>query len=171
MMQDIQRIAMEPTAEDRDWFPDFAGNGNWRDTLLDAWANHRDESFIRQYLSPALIRKWRFFVLADDAKESHYEVASIHNEQGYKKIRAALAHSYDVGASRLDIQVVDVDLLGERHLRLQHKVRDGALLEDGSCDATLRHMRELWGYNVSLVGIDAETGATLYEKSSDEPAE
>ena len=40
-----------------------------------------------------------------------YEVASIHNERGYEKIRAALAHSYDVGASRPDIQVVDVDLL------------------------------------------------------------
>ena len=43
MMQDIQRISMEPTAEDRDWFPDIAGNGDWRETLLDAWANHRDE--------------------------------------------------------------------------------------------------------------------------------
>ena len=88
MMQDIQRISMEPTAEDRDWFPDIAGNGDWRETLLDAWANHRDELFIRQYLSPALMRKWRLFVLADEAKESHFEVASIHNERGYEKIRA-----------------------------------------------------------------------------------
>ena len=88
MMQDIQRISTEPTAEDRDWFPDIAGNGDWRETLLDAWANHRDESFIRQYLSPALIRKWRLFVLADEAKEPHFEVASIHNERGYEKIRA-----------------------------------------------------------------------------------
>ena len=37
--------------------------------------------------------------------------------------------SYDVGASRSDIQVVDVDLLGDRHLRLQHKVNDGIVLE------------------------------------------
>ncbi|WP_245466423.1 SpoVR family protein, partial [Mesorhizobium sp. M7A.F.Ca.MR.245.00.0.0] len=65
MMQDIQRISTKPTAEDRDWFPDIAGQGNWREVLLDAWAEHRDESFIRQYLSPALIRKWRFFVLGD----------------------------------------------------------------------------------------------------------
>jgi stage V sporulation protein R len=67
MMQDIQRIATAPTAEDRDWFPDIAGHGDWREILLDAWANHRDESFIRQYLSPTLIRKWRFFVLGDAA--------------------------------------------------------------------------------------------------------
>ena len=164
MMQDIQRISTAPTAEDRDWFPDIAGRGDWRDTLLDAWANHRDESFIRQYLSPALIRKWRLFVLADGADEPHYEVASIHNERGYARIRSALAQSYDIGASRPDIQVVDVDLLGDRHLRLQHKVKDGIMLEGQSRDATLRHIRNLWGYEVSLAAIDAGTGATLSER-------
>ena len=166
LMQDIQRISTQPTAEDRDWFPDIAGNGNWRETLLDAWANHRDESFIRQYLSPTLIRKWRFFVFADAAKEPHYEVGAIHNERGYEKIRAALARSYDIGANRSDIQVVDVDLLGDRCLRLEHKVNDGIVLEESSRDATLRHIHKLWGYDVSLVGTDAETGATLYERSS-----
>ncbi|TJW44580.1 MAG: SpoVR family protein, partial [Mesorhizobium sp.] len=166
MMQDIQRISTEPTAEDRDWFPDIAGNGDWRETLLDAWRNHRDESFIRQYLSPALIRKWRFFVLADTASEPHYEVQSIHNERGYEKIRAALAHSYDIGASRPDIQVVDVDLLGDRHLRLHHNVKDGIMLEDSSRDATLRHVRSLWGYEVSLAAVDAQSGATIHERST-----
>ncbi|TGQ96958.1 SpoVR family protein, partial [Mesorhizobium sp. M1C.F.Ca.ET.204.01.1.1] len=112
MMQDIRRISTEPTAEDRDWFPDIAGRGDWRETLLEAWADHRDESFIRQYLSPTLIRKWRLFALADRADEPHLEVASIHNERGYEKIRSALAHSYDVGANRPDIQIVDVDLRG-----------------------------------------------------------
>jgi stage V sporulation protein R len=167
LMQDIRRISTEPTEEDRDWFPDLAGKGDWRATLLDAWANHRDESFIRQYLSPTLIRKWRLFLLSDTASEPHYEVTAIHNERGYEKIRSALAHSYDIGASCSDIQVVDVDLLGDRHLRLEHKIADGILLEDGSRDATLRHIRRLWGYKVSLAGVDANTGAKLYERLSD----
>ncbi|WP_292380447.1 SpoVR family protein, partial [Mesorhizobium sp.] len=110
----------------------------------------------------------RLFVLADGADEPHYEVASIHNERGYSKIRSALARSYDVGASRPDIQVVDVDLLGDRHLRLQHKVKDGIQLEDESRDATLRHIRSLWGYDVSLAAMDAETGAVLSERSTKE---
>ncbi|RVD47647.1 SpoVR family protein, partial [Mesorhizobium sp. M8A.F.Ca.ET.023.02.2.1] len=171
MMQDIRRISTKPTAEDRDWFPDIAGHGNWREVLLDAWADHRDESFIRQYLSPALIRKWRFFVLGDAADQPHCEVASIHNERGYEKIRAALAHNYDVGANRPDIQVVDVDLLGDRHLRLQHKVKQGILLEDTSRDVTLRHIRRLWGYEVSLAAVDAETGLTVHERSTSQIAE
>ena len=166
MMQDIKRIATEPTAEDRDWFPDIAGNGDWRATLLDAWANHRDESFIRQYLSPALIRKWRLFVLGDAAGEAHYEVGPIHNERGYEKVRTALADSYDIGATRANIQVVDVNLLGDRRLRLQHNVKDGVVLDEESRDATLRHIRKLWGYEVSLVGIDLQTGTTVYERST-----
>ncbi|WP_157015493.1 SpoVR family protein [Mesorhizobium xinjiangense] len=171
LMQDIQRISMEPTSEDRDWFPDIAGNGNWRETLLEAWANHRDESFIRQYLSPALIRKWRLFVLADEAQSSHFEVTSIHNERGYEKVRGALAHAYDIGTKRPDIQVVDVDLLGDRQLRLAHTVRNGLILEGKTRDTTLRHIRKLWGYEVSLVGRDADTGATLYECATDEAAD
>lgn len=166
MMQDIQRIATEPTAEDRDWFPEIAGKGDWRAILLDAWANHRDESFMRQYLSPALIRKWRMFVLSDAADERFYTVASIHNERGYERIRAALAQKYDIGTSYSDIQVVDVDLLGQRHLRLQHRVNGGILLESASCDATLRRIHQLWGYDVVLEGVDAQTGARIYERSS-----
>ncbi len=168
MMRDIQRIATEPTAEDRDWFPEIAGAGDWRMILLEAWANHRDESFIRQFLSPALIRKWRMFVLSDAANERHYDVAAIHNERGYEMIRSNLAQRYDIGANHSDIQVVDVDLLGQRHLRLQHNVNDGILLESSSCDATLRHVQTLWGYEVSLQGVDARTGATLYERSGRE---
>ncbi|RUW85018.1 SpoVR family protein, partial [Mesorhizobium sp. M8A.F.Ca.ET.023.01.1.1] len=89
----------------------------------------------------------------------------------YEKIRAALAHNYDVGANRPDIQVVDVDLLGDRHLRLQHKVKQGILLEDTSRDATLRHIRRLWGYEVSLAAVDAETGLTVHERSTSQIAE
>ena len=166
LMQDIQRICTEPTSEDRDWFPRIAGNGNWRETLLDAWANHRDESFILQYLSPAVIRKLRLFVLADEARESYYEVASIHNERGYEHVRTMLAQSYDVGASRPDIQVVDVNLLGDRQLRLQHNIKDGVLLDESTRDATLRHVRHLWGYDVSLAGIDLAHRRTLYECST-----
>lgn len=168
MMQDIQRICTEPTAEDRDWFPEIAGNGAWRETLLDAWTNHRDESFILQYLSPAMIRKFRLFLLTDSSGDNYLEVASIHNERGYQAVRSALARSHDIGANQQDIQVVDVNLLGDRQLRLQHNVKNGILLEETSRDATLRHIRHLWGYDVSLVGVDAETGEELYECSTDD---
>src|SRR5476651_1164433 len=33
MMSDIRRICEQPTPEDRDWFPEFAGKGDWMGTL------------------------------------------------------------------------------------------------------------------------------------------
>lgn len=171
MMRDIQRICMEPTAEDKDWFPDFAGNGDWRATLIDAWASHRDESFIRQFMSPALIREMRLFSLREESSDPYYEVTAIHDERGYERVRSKLADSYDVGMTQPDIQAVDADLKGDRKLRLKHTVHQGGTLVEQSRDATLRHVQRLWGHEVSLVGVDAQTDKTLYEISSKDLAE
>ncbi|HEX3673434.1 MAG TPA: SpoVR family protein, partial [Rhizomicrobium sp.] len=85
MMTDIKRIAMEPTAEDRDWFPQFAGNGDWVGVLKDAWANYRDESFIEQFLSPKVIRDFKLFALADEAEAPALTVSAIHDDAGYRR--------------------------------------------------------------------------------------
>jgi stage V sporulation protein R len=33
--------------------------------LRNVWANYRDESFVRQFLSPNLIRKFRLFAVSN----------------------------------------------------------------------------------------------------------
>ena len=99
MMQDIRRICETPTDEDREWFPDIAGRKDWPAVLRDIWANYRDESFIRQFLSPRLIRQFRMFALADKASDPKVRVEAIHDAEGYRHVRSKLADSYDVGAS------------------------------------------------------------------------
>ncbi len=150
MMQDIQRICVAPTDEDREWFPDIAGRDDWGAVLRDVWANYRDESFVRQFLSPRLMRKFRLFALSDTASESSVRVEAIHDAEGYRRLRSALADSYDVAANEPDIQVVDVDLLGDRPLVLRHATRDGVGLAEAGREATLSHIRRLWGYEVRL---------------------
>ena len=78
-------------------------------------------------------------------------------------MRRILARNYDVGVADPNIQIVDVDLRGDRHLRLEHSVRDGVPLSEKSRDEVLKHIRVLWGYEVGLVGIDAESGEKVYE--------
>jgi stage V sporulation protein R len=163
MMEDIRRISTAPTAEDKAWFPDWAGNGDPWGTLRDAWANYRDESFILQYLSPALIRKMRLFHVHNDAEIPHMEVAAIHNERGYRAVRQALAHGYDISQLEPDIQVVDVDLAGDRRLILHHRATDRVLLDENDARMVLRHVANLWGYEVRLVEIDAATETALRE--------
>ncbi|MBO1073342.1 SpoVR family protein [Roseomonas marmotae] len=161
MMNDIKRICTEPTSEDRYWFPEIAGNGDPYGTLRSIWATHRDESFVLQYLSPKVIRDFRMFHVSATAGEGHAEVRSIHNEDGYRAVRRELSRSYDLSVHEPDINVVDVELLGDRRLILSHAVYDGRLLESGSASACLSYIRDLWGYPVRLQEHDASTDRLL----------
>jgi stage V sporulation protein R len=42
-------------------------------------------------------------------------------------------------------------------------VHNGIPLAEKSRDQVLKHLRVLWGYEVSLEGIDAEDGKQIYE--------
>ncbi|MBV9531284.1 MAG: SpoVR family protein [Bradyrhizobium sp.] len=156
MMQDIERIVANPQDEDREWFPEIAGCGDVMDVLRGIWANYRDESFIGQFLSPNLIRQLRLFHLHDDPEErAGIKVDAIHNERGYRRIRRELARQYDVGYIDPNIEVVDVDLAGDRRLMLRHTVLKGAQLNEQDAKRALQHLADLWSYDVSLVEADA----------------
>lgn len=166
IMEDIERICHDPTEEDRDWFPDFAGCGDHMAVLRDVWANYRDESFILQFLSPKVMRDFRMFHIIDDAAQPRIRVDAIHDERGYRRLRRALAKQYDVAWLDPDIQVVDVDLDGDRRLRLQHRVLDGIVLEEADAARVLGHLADLWGYDVLLEEIDADSGGKLKEHAA-----
>jgi stage V sporulation protein R len=153
MMTDIKRICEEPTAEDRDWFPAFAGKTDWRPVLKDAWANYRDESFIEQFLSPKLMRDFRFFALHDRSSDPALKVSAIHNEQGYRRIRSQLAASYDISNTDPNIQVVGAALRGDRTLTLAHHRHRGVPLHEPTKELVLQHIERLWGHNVVLEDI------------------
>jgi stage V sporulation protein R len=161
MMRDIARICTGPTEEDRVWFPDIAGNRDPIGTLHYAWSNYRDESFILQYLSPAVMRDFRMFRLLDDTSNHYLLVDAIHDEAGYREIRRTLASSYDPAETVSDIQVTDVDLEGDRRLMLTHHTRAGRLLSKEDAQATLQHIASLWGYEVVLEEVDTFADSRL----------
>jgi stage V sporulation protein R len=165
MMQDIRRVCENPTDEDRAWLPEIAGQGDWIGVLKDGWANHRDESFIRQFLSPELMRKMKFFHLNDDSK-SDLVVKSIHNERGYQTVRTKLANQFDVVQNEPEIEVVDVNLDGDRKLILQHRVYSGILADEKDTAMVLKHLADLWGYEVTLAEVEAQSGAVLKQHSA-----
>ena len=163
MMQDIERICTQPTAEDRGWFPDIAGSGDTMAVLRDVWANYRDESFISQFLSPHLIRQWRMFHLVDDPDQPELLIEAIHDERGYRRLRRSLSRHYDVGWSDPDIQVIDVDLAGDRRLILHHHVLNRTLLHKDDAQRVLQMVANLWGYAVVLKEVEPATGAIFQE--------
>ena len=169
MMEDIERICRAPTEEDRQWFPDFAGCGDPMPVLRHGWAEFRDESFVLQFLSPALMRKLRLFHLVDDSGQPVLRVDAMHDERGYRRVRRALARQYDPAWQDPDIQVVDVDLGGDRKLVLEHRVASGRLLEEQEARQVLRHLASLWSYDVLLREVDPASGASLREHAVSPP--
>ncbi|VIO78719.1 SpoVR family protein [Bradyrhizobium ivorense] len=155
MMQDIERIVSNPEDEDREWFPDIAGKGDVEGVLREIWSNYRDESFINQFLSPALIRRFRMFHLHDNPAESAgIRVDAIHDERGYRRVRRELSRQYDVGFVDANIEVVDVDLDGDRRLLLRHTTVKGAQLNETDTKRVLQHLADLWSYDVALTEVD-----------------
>jgi len=155
MMRDIRRICEAPTDEDRHWFPDIAG-GDWLKVLDFAMRNFKDESFIAQYLSPKLIREFRLFTVADHASKSWLEIDSIHNEEGYRRVRRLLAQHYNRDVSMPDIQVVRYERDTDRSLVLRHLIHRNRPLVSSEATEVLKHLARLWGFTVRLEAIDAD---------------
>ena len=63
---------------------------DWRATFNFAMQNFKDESFIAQYLSPRLMREFRFFTVVDDDSSPKLRVGPIHDDQGYQTLRQRL---------------------------------------------------------------------------------
>ena len=152
MMQDIRRICENPTAEDVAWFPELART-DWRKVLDFAMRNFKDESFIAQYLSPRLIREFRLFVVADHIGKAELEVDSIHDEQGYRRVRRMLADQYKRENILPDIQVARYDKEGDRSLVLVHQKQRGRPLATGEASEVLKHLERLWGFRVRLEAV------------------
>ena len=155
MWRDIRRICEAPSDEDREWFPEIAGS-DWRKTFDFAMRNFKDESFVAQYLSPRLMREFRFFAVLDDDSREKLRIDAIHDERGYRTLRQLLSAQYDLGSREPDIQVWNVDLHGDRSLTLRHFVRDRRPLAEASCEAVLERLAYLWGFTVRLEQQEAD---------------
>lgn len=159
MFMDIKRVATEPTDEDRQWFgsQSWIGSGDWISAVKWAAANFKDESFIRQFLSPKVIRDFKLFVIEDDREVDHYTVTAIHDLKGYKDIREALANQYVWTSMFPDLQVVGCDLHGDRTLRINQVVQNGVAVDVQSVATTGLGLSQLWGYPVEIQCGDAVT--------------
>jgi spore cortex formation protein SpoVR/YcgB (stage V sporulation) len=162
MMCDIRRICEEPSDEDRAWFPDIAGQP-WLPVLDQAMRNYKDESFIGQYLSPKLMRDFHLFAIADHSREDALVVDSIHNDEGYKRLRRLLAQQYNRDNQIPDIQVLRYERNSDRSLVLRHRQHRGQPLTEES-EQVLKHVLRLWGFPVKLeTGDDSGRAISVKE--------
>jgi spore cortex formation protein SpoVR/YcgB (stage V sporulation) len=158
LFNDIKRICTNPTNEDKELFSNIV-NENWLDVCLDVVANYRDESAIRQFLSPTLVRKLKLFKLHDNKKDDTYQINAIQNREGFKEIRSTLADSYEVDERIPKIEIIDANIQTDRTLILMYNKDKGRSISE-NWKATLQHVRYLWGHKVKLI---TKAGNTIGE--------
>lgn len=146
---DMRRMCQHPDDEDRELFPNLAGRP-WVDVLLDAVANYRDESFIRQFLGPKVIRKMKLFNISDSKDSDKFMVQQIHNLEGLRELRNALASKYEVDEYVPKLEVIRADLKDDRALTLMYQSKGNRKLSDDT-KKVLAHLIRLWGYPVKIV--------------------
>jgi stage V sporulation protein R len=153
MFTDLRRICEKPTEEDHKWFPEIAGS-DWHKTLDYAMRHFKDESFIGQYLSPHMMREMRLFSVVDDANQKELEVAAIHDDAGYRRVRESLSRQHDLNWREPNIQVWNVNLRGDRSLTLRHTRHNDRPLDNGA-EEVVKHVARLWGFRVRLESVDS----------------
>lgn len=95
LFKDIQRMAQNPTEEDKR-FNSYICGQPWRDVVQDVVENYRDESAIRSFLSPHLIRKLKLLNLYTTNDLAYFEVTGIQKEEDYVQIRDVLAKQLSI---------------------------------------------------------------------------
>ena len=164
IFQDLKRMSLNPTKEDLEWFPKIAGKGNWAENFRYIVENFKDETFVLQYLSPKVIRDMKLFEIDDKMENNYYEVSSIHNENGYRKVRESLSQSYNRSRYVPDIQVYDVDIFGDRTLTLEYTPINNKGLDYSDIKKVLPHVEYLWGFPVRITEGGKELATTKSTK-------
>jgi spore cortex formation protein SpoVR/YcgB (stage V sporulation) len=148
---DLKRMSLDPTEEDKEWFPNIAGNKDWQGTFRYIVENFKDESFILQYLSPKVMRDMKLFEVTDKEDSRFYNITSIHNKQGYKNVRKSLSETYNRSTYIPEIEVYDVDVKGDRTLTLNYTSIDDKSLDPNDVDVVVDNISLLWGFSVKLI--------------------
>ncbi len=151
IFRDLKRMSLNPTEEDKRWFPTIAGKGEWKELFLYIVENFKDETFILQYLSPKVIRDMRLFEVSDDSEEEFYEITSIHDDEGYKSIRKSLSENYNRCNYVPDVQVFNVDLYGDRTLTLNYTPYKNIDIDSEKMSEVLEHINYLWRFPVRMI--------------------
>lgn len=147
MMQDIKRICTSPDKEDMYYFPEIC-NTNWKETIPNIVKNYRDESFVMQFLSPKIIKKFNLFSIHTDQSTVYHQVTNTHDEENLCDIRKILSSQYDLSKRVPHIEIVNVDWEGDRSLTLHHFTSNDVCLNHSDFKKTANYLYYLWGHPI-----------------------
>ena len=154
IFSDVERMCKNPTEEDRYWFPDIVGQPHM-DVIHNIIANYRDESFVRQFLSPRIVKKLKLFHLYDERTEPFYLVDDIQDDKGFESIRETLANGYEQDSYLPILEAVNV-APNDQRLTVRYYHNRGRRIDNAP--TMIKHLRQLWSTSVA---IEDKAGANI----------
>lgn len=153
IFSDIKRICLNPTKEDEKFFPELVGQ-NWIEVVKDIVENYRDDNFILQFMSPKVMRDFGMFSLERNTNNKFLLISDIHDDDGYRSIKHHLASSFDVNMKIPELEIIDVDIYGDRTLTLKHNAYNQVELKTDSVLKVIPHIANIWGFNVEIISVN-----------------
>ena len=80
-----------------------------------------------------------------------------------KLLSGALDALVRSGAKDSDIQIVKVDISGDRSILLRHKQQNGVPLHEADAKEVIKHFRHLWQFDVKLESVSDSVVTRTYE--------
>jgi len=118
--------------------------------------NYRDESFLLQFMTPKLVRDFKLMNIFTREGLDHWTVTETAGPASFKDIRSHLSAAYRLESSVPDISAVRYSRDTDRKLVLHHQSYDGKMLLKTQAEQTLKQLRLLWGFDVSLETVNQD---------------
>jgi stage V sporulation protein R len=141
---DIERRCDAPTEEERRQSGPAAESGH--DKLFEVRESDRDVSFVRRFLTPALMRELDLFEYKPDGDK--LVVSKVSDDEHWEAVKQTLLQNIGMNTVPV-IRVVDADFRHNRALLLEHE-HDGRDLEAEYLEKTMNYLYQLWGRQVLL---------------------
>ncbi len=140
MLEDIERRWDEPSEEERQKFDREPGRG--REKLFEVRSIESDVSFLRNYLTEALVEELDLYVYR--LEDGEWKIV----DKNWRNVRDQLVASMtNFGIPYIVVE--DADHRGNRELYLRH-CYEGQPLDLAYAEKTLRYVQRLWGRTVHL---------------------
>lgn len=160
IFSDIRRMCENPDEEDKLYFPSLV-NTDWLVAVKDAVENYRDDSFIMQFLSPKVARKFNLFSTKDmpdsEAVEENIDVRyhtgvkvrALDTEDGFYKVRRALSEQNNLTNLLPQIEVEQYART-RNETKLAHYMTNGQELHTGTSKKVINNFIALMGGTVEI---------------------
>lgn len=155
LFAEIKRICEDPTEEEREQWPHWAGQITWDEKRAELTQAYDDTALLSEFLSPTVCEKAKLFMRPRTRAEfDDLRVLKDEFKQVRKTVIEQKTHFSPV------IEIVDADYNNRGELYLEHR-HNGIGLDYEYTQGTMPHLTSLWGHPVVL--------KTLAPRETDEP--